>query len=650
VEEQVRLVKVRTQLLVAFLLLAVVPLASIVLYSYSASERAFKRAVAAEAQVLAEETGVRLSTLREELEDRLAGLEVLPVRNLQMGESGEAGAVYTELMVRMGESADLVDLIEFTPAAPADSPEGMPTTTPEPFFIYPSRVLAEAIDKLSTQQLLLEDSGLSERYLQEAIDQAVRERRSLQEGELSALDASVSETERLLGSEFTIAVRSGREIIGHLKAHVPASQIVRQVLSRTPRSEGEIPYAVDDERTLYVDRPEDRARLEGVLPAAGEDGLGDGASPRGWIIAETPDPESGLTFGIARPIGGALKEIRQTAVRSLAYGLSLVLVALAGVFVLSSRMTQNLDLLTAGAEKLAGGDLETRVTVRSRNEFGRLAGTFNRMAGELAEKQRRLLEEEELRREQEVERRLLEAENQRKGRDLEEARQFQMSLLPKTLPQHPDLEVAVFMKTATEVGGDYYDFFPSASGALTAAIGDAAGHGARAGTMVTVVKGLLSAAAEEDLPQTLANATSAIKRMELGRMNMALTLLRIDGRRIAVSAAGMPPALLYSRRHRRLQEIELVGTPLGSLADASYQLWESEISGGDTVLLMTDGFPELLNGDEEAMGYERVRSIFSASQAKSPQQIIDELSGEAEAWTGGRPPHDDITFVVLRVK
>ena len=642
--------KVRTQLLVAFLLLAVVPLTSIVLYSYSASQRAFKRAVAAEAQILAKETGRRLSTLREELEDRLAGLDVLPVRDLQVGEAGEAGAVYTELMVRMGESADLVDLIEFTPAVTADSLSGSPDTTPEPFFIYPSRVLAEAIDKLSTQQLLLEDSGLSDKYLQEAIRQAVRGRTSLQEGELSALDASNSETERLLGSEFTIAVRSGREIVGHLKAHVPASQIVRQVLSRTPRSEGEIPYALDDERTLYVDRPEDRLGLEGILPTAGTGGTGGERLPPGWIIAETPDPESGLTFGIARPIGGALKDIRQTAVRSLAYGLSMVLAALVGVLVLSSRMTQNLDLLTAGAERLAGGDLETRVTVRSRNEFGRLAGTFNRMAGELAEKQRRLLEEEALRREQEVERRLLEAENERKSRDLEEARQFQMSLLPKALPQHPDVEVAVFMRTATEVGGDYYDFFPSSSGALTAAIGDAAGHGARAGTMVTVVKGLLSAAAEEDLPRTLASATNAIKRMGLGRMNMALTLLRIDGRRIAISAAGMPPALLYSHRNQRLQEIELVGMPLGSLADASYQLWESELSGGDTVLLMTDGFPELLNGDEEAMGYERVRSIFTASHAKSPQQIIDDLSGEAEAWTSGQPPHDDITFVVLRVK
>ncbi len=51
-----------------------------------------------------------------------------------------------------------------------------------------------------------------------------------------------------------------------------------------------------------------------------------------------------------------------------------------------------------------------------------------------------------------------EAENERKSKELEEARQLQLSMLPKELPQLPNLDIAVYMKTATEVGGDYYDF------------------------------------------------------------------------------------------------------------------------------------------------------------------------------------------------
>jgi serine phosphatase RsbU (regulator of sigma subunit) len=638
--------KVRTQLVAAFLLLAIVPLAVVVLYSYLASERAFRRATEAEAGILAGETGRRLSTFRSEIEERLVSLSGLPLVDLQSDEPEEAARIYTDLMLRMGGIADLVDLIEFVPAEGAEAREAGADSGS--FFIFPSRILAEAIDKLTARSVRLEDSGLSEAYLEEAIRQAIKDRESLLAGELTALDARNTETERLLGSQFSIPVRAAGRVVGRLKAHVPASQVVRQVLSRTPRNEGEIPYAFDDQGAFFVERPEDRQRLEAVLdrPATVEAP----GSPDGWIVAETPDPASGLTFGVARPIGAGLSDIRGTAVRTFAYGLGLVLASLAGIFLLSSRMTRNLDLLTTGAERLAEGDLETRVVVRSRSEFGQLARTFNRMAGELAEKQRRLLEEERLRREEEVERRLLEAENRRKSRELEEARQFQISLLPKTLPDHPAIELAVSMRTATEVGGDYYDFFPSPNGALTAAIGDAAGHGARAGTMVTVVKGLLTASARDDVAKTLASATLAIKQMDLGRMNMALTLLRIHGRNIAISAAGMPPVLLYSRRTEEVREIELVGTPLGSLADARYELWESELGPGDTILAMTDGFPELLNEEHEALGYERVRSIFDASRAGTPRQIVDELSSAADAWTGGRPPHDDVTFVVLRVR
>ncbi len=77
------------------------------------------------------------------------------------------------------------------------------------------------------------------------------------------------------------------------------------------------------------------------------------------------------------------------------------------------------------------------------------------------------------------------AENQRRAKELEEARTLQLSMLPKTVPSLPNLEIAVYMNPATEVGGDYYDFHVSNDGALTVAVGDATGHGLNAGIMVT---------------------------------------------------------------------------------------------------------------------------------------------------------------------
>ena len=637
--------KVRTQLLIAFLVLAVLPLSGIVLYSYLSSQRAFRRAVESEGQLLAEETGRRLGATREELEKRLADLTSLPERSLVpgVGAYGEAVEVYADLVVRMGEATDLLEFIEFTPAAAE--------TASERFLIFPSATLAKAIEKLLEKAKLLEASGLSRDYVDETIRQAIWERRRLGEEELAAIEARKARSERLLGSEFTVSVRRGREVVGQLKALVPASEVVERILARTPRTGGQVPYAVDGEGKLYVDEPEDRVRLANIGVSGAGAPAAEPSLRKEWILAEVKDPQSDLTFGIARPVGESLRQMQATAVRNFGLGLAMILAALLGVFLISSRITQRLEVLTGATERLAAGDLDARVPVTSKNEFGRLAESFNHMAHELREKQTRLAEEERLRREQEVERRLLEAENARKSRELEEARQLQLSLLPRDLPRHPELDIAVFMKTATEVGGDYYDFFPSAGGALTAAIGDAAGHGATAGTMVTVVKGLLTVAAgESDLPRLLGDATRAIKRMELGRMNMALTLLRIEERRVSLSAAGMPPVLHYSPADRRLREIELVGVPLGTLADVSYQHWESELTPGDTLLLMTDGFAELLNAEEETMGYERVSELFEAAVDKEPEEIIADLSAAAEAWTGGLPPRDDITFVVLRCK
>ena len=79
----------------------------------------------------------------------------------------------------------------------------------------------------------------------------------------------------------------------------------------------------------------------------------------------------------------------------------------------------------------------------------------------------RSLEQERINKEKELERKLLEAENQRKSTELEEARALQLSMLPKQLPKTDYWDVAVFMETAQEVGGDYYDFSISKDGTMT---------------------------------------------------------------------------------------------------------------------------------------------------------------------------------------
>src|SRR5262249_8243925 len=159
-----------------------------------------------------------------------------------------------------------------------------------------------------------------------------------------------------------------------------------------------------------------------------------------------------------------------------------------------------------------------------KNEIGHLASAFNRMAEDLSLQQERIVEQERAA-----------IEYERKSAELEEARRFQLSMLPKEVPQLRDYDIAVFTQTATEVGGDYYDFHVDPDDTLSVTIGDATGHGARAGTMVAVIKALFAGYGGAQTPADfLRDATEKIRRMELGRMAMALQLAKFKNRRVTI--------------------------------------------------------------------------------------------------------------------
>lgn len=474
----------------------------------------------------------------------------------------------------------------------------------------------------------------------------------LEQEEVDLMKARELETRRILGRDFDSSVeRHGREV-GRLRAQISAKRVLEQVLDQAQRDEGEIPFAVDGEGNVFVAQEGDLESLHGLPLTSDQEGIVDGSKNiDDWIIVRLQDTESDLVYGIARPIGQSLAELRRTAGRNLAVGLGLVTLALVGIAPLSRRITRDLNVLAEGAEQLATGDLEARVPVRSRDEVGNLARSFNQMAADLEQNQIELLEQERLNKEHEIERRLLEAENSRKGEELEDARLFQLSLLPKKLPAHPQLDIGVFMKTATEVGGDYYDFQLTPGGVLTTAIGDATGHGARAGTMVTVIKSLFTAEAEDSgLSEFLDNASRSIRKMDLGRMAMALTLVRIEDGFLQVAAAGMPPVLIHRAESQTVEEVAVEGVPLGSMAQYRYRERRVHLAAGDTVLLMSDGFPELPNYKSEPLGYAAVHDLFQRSATEAPRELIAGLAAAAESWSGEADPSDDITFVALQVK
>ena len=266
--------------------------------------------------------------------------------------------------------------------------------------------------------------------------------------------------------------------------------------------------------------------------------------------------------------------------------------------------------------------------------------------------QKALVRESDLRaRAAEAEKRALQTENDRKTAELEDARRLQLSMLPGQVPVIPGYEIALFMKTATEVGGDYYDFSVAPDGALNVGFGDATGHGMQAGTIVTLMKGLfLSEASRFDIPTFFGNCSRAIKEIRLGRLFMAFTLVRLRGDRLSFSSAGMPPLFLYRDDDGVVDEVLLKGMPLGAMKSFPYLLHEEDLRAGDAVLLLTDGLPEQKDAAGEMFDYERVRKAFAEVGGKSPQEIIGRFTAEADGWLHGASPDDDITMLVIKKK
>lgn len=261
------------------------------------------------------------------------------------------------------------------------------------------------------------------------------------------------------------------------------------------------------------------------------------------------------------------------------------------------------------------------------------------------------LEQERIAATLEIERRLVEAENERRKTELEAARALQLSLLPSKLPEMPGIGFASHIETATEVGGDYYDFFKGEDGTVTIAVGDATGHGLKAGNMVIATKALLnSLSGSMALPEILMNANRSIKKMNLKMLTMCLALVRIKGETIEYTSAGMPHILILRGDTGEVEQHVLKAMPLGAFAEFPYAGCELPFRKGDTLLIMSDGLTELFNSQAETAGIERVSGWFASARATSATEVINSILSQATAWRGEEPLRDDMTLLVVKKK
>jgi len=266
------------------------------------------------------------------------------------------------------------------------------------------------------------------------------------------------------------------------------------------------------------------------------------------------------------------------------------------------------------------------------------------------ERERSQLVEAELRaRAAEAQSRAVQAEAARKTAELEEARAMQLSLLPRETPRVPGFTVAALARTATEVGGDTWDWAVAPDGALALVVGDATGHGVRAGTVVSVMKGLFRGDPfPGDLAVFLDRAGRVLRDLDLPRLHMALAVLVLRGESATFASAGMPPAFVYRAATGDVEEVLVPGAPLGALVDTPHAAVSFRLAPGDAVLLSSDGLAESPGAGGEPLGYTRAREAFREAATLEPDSALEALARHEEGWRGGWPREDDLTLVLVR--
>ncbi|MFI4946441.1 MAG: PP2C family protein-serine/threonine phosphatase, partial [Burkholderiales bacterium] len=315
-------------------------------------------------------------------------------------------------------------------------------------------------------------------------------------------------------------------------------------------------------------------------------------------------------------------------------------VALALGLMLARSITRGVHALSVGTEKLREGDFSHVIALRSRDQLGELAASFNLMSRGI----------QQLMREQ--------ADKERLEEELRIARQIQMSLLPgEGLVSVPGVRIAALCLPAAEVGGDYYDLLPLGPTRMGVLVADVSGKGTSAALYMAELKGLvLSLSRIYDSPKRLLEEANRILSANMdARSFVTMTYAVVDtaARRMRYARAGHNPLIHLQARTGKSVILAPAGLGLGldpgERFEAILEECEVPLESGDFFLFFTDGLSEAMNAGAELFGEGRLRRILEESQGLGSEELRERILEEVRGFVGDALPHDDMTLVVLKV-
>jgi sigma-B regulation protein RsbU (phosphoserine phosphatase) len=312
----------------------------------------------------------------------------------------------------------------------------------------------------------------------------------------------------------------------------------------------------------------------------------------------------------------------------------LVLVGAVLALKFSRTITLPLEMLSRAAQKLAKGDFDSRVSIKSKDELGDVGRVFNRIGPELKE-------------------------HYRMRRSLEVAMEIQQNLLPEAPPTLAGLEIYGMTLFSDETGGDYFDYLcldEHGQPKLCVAVGDVSGHGIPSALLMATVRAFLRMRAT--MGGALGDIVSDVNRefsKDVGDSGQFMTffLARIDRykNRIEWVRAGHDPAILYDPDTDSFESLNGgKGPALGVSEQTAYIESSCEIRPGQIIYIGTDGIWEARDAEGNIFGKERLEQLIRKYSAAPAQAIVLSILDAVRDFCGTADQEDDLTVTVIKVK
>ena len=250
----------------------------------------------------------------------------------------------------------------------------------------------------------------------------------------------------------------------------------------------------------------------------------------------------------------------------------------------------------------------------------------------------------------------LAVEKGRLERELQMARQVQISMLPTETPKLPGWEIAAMWQPARQVAGDYYDFIQFPDHKVGLVIADVSDKGMPAAlfmaTTRSIVRTSLGQAGSWVEGITHANRLLCLESTDGMFVTLFFAcLVPRTGEVVYVNAGHNPPIFCQAKRTSGPVQLALLGRTgmaLGVDSELPYREQTLKLKSGDFILFYTDGVTDALDRTGSLYGLERLQQVLSENREASANDILTEVKKSVRSFSEQTAPFDDITMMILK--